>query len=673
MLKNIQYFLFIVTSPEVKRARFSIDSLPDLRRIVSADKSPISLVHFVARPQIERKICEVIGLNLKNMMCDKPSPRTQDYRGIVISGGSGTGKTRIGFEINNIVEHNELTKGLKDDLDATFEHIYINMDEIKSLLGPGLDDDVNNKYPQITEDITKASILLRKLIVIYFLTKVWSSEKIRKCIDLIPDSIDYDEVIRLIGREKDMDIESDESITLILVLQIDEFQSGNYWTITLLRVIKSILIQVEYRTLIIPICTGTAPSKITNLGDSAFSITQYTMADINLSPMNFEDSMRLFKLFTTYYHGNSDILPTDDEKFYRCAVNSVRGIPVIIEIAVRAFLRLIQEEMNVFQNYETAQKYWENLKFDINQKYTKKHWLFSLHTKNNIMKLLYYIHVQKLVTKTDKLNGSTIEEVEASGLIYLEETDDNDIFIPRAPLILIIALVDFFDLRIFFHNILLNPFILINQDNFPDFILRIHYATYGLMIRNGIHSITLREIYGQHIIGPEEVLNHRIRVDTIEYHVQPTLIPKDNLKAKFTRPNLDRKHVAVMCSEDIDNRGYQEIDATSGKYIIKLRRRISSADAILPHADEQYKYSEALESGYQVHKDKTGELGVDTVRKEVEKANNTGAERLVIVTPKRFEDNISENCAIVAGIDFVNFIIIYADLVARISTEIIDD
>jgi hypothetical protein len=45
-------------------------------------------------------------------------------------------------------------------------------------------------------------------------------------------------------------------------------------------------------------------------------------------------------------------------------------------------------------------------------------------------------------------------------------------------------------------------------------------------------------------------------------------------------------------------KGCQEIDATLGKY--KLRRRISSADAILPHADEQYKYSEALQSGYSI-------------------------------------------------------------------------
>ncbi|CAI2188724.1 15931_t:CDS:2 [Funneliformis geosporum] len=659
-----------VYNSEAKRARPSIDSLSDLNRIISADGSPITLIPFVARPQIEEKICEVIGLNLFNMFYE-PSHRTQDYLGIVISGGSGTGKTRIGFEINNIVEHNKLAKGLKDELNATFEHIYINMDEIKNLLGPGLDDDANNKYPRIPEHIDEAYKMLTVLIATYFFAKAWSRKKIQNAMELMDSTkgYDYDEVVELIRKEKKLD----EPITLIIVLQIDEFQTGNYWTVTLLRIIRSILVQVTHRTLIIPVCTGTAPSKIANLGEYTFSITQYAMANINLSPMNFEDSMSLFKEFTINYYGDSDILPTDDEIFYRCAVNSVRGIPVIIEIAVRTLLHLKNEGVSAFQNYDTAKKYWENLKFRVNQKYSKKHWLSSLHNENNIMKLLFYIHVQKHVTKKDQLSGCTIEEVEASGLIYLDETIKDVEFIPRAPLILIVALVEFFDLHIFFDPILLNPFTLINQDNFPDFILRIHHATYGLMIRTGIRYITLSEIYGRYIDGPRRVLDHRIYVEIIDYHEQPPLIPKDSSKEKFTRPDLDRKRVAVMCSEDIDKRGYQEIDATLGKYIIKLRRRISSADAILPHADEQYKYSEALESGYLVHKDKTGELSIDTVGKEVKKANATGAERLVIVTPKRFEGNIPENCAIVAGADFVNFIIIYADLVARISTEIIDD
>ena len=43
--------------------------------------------------------------------------------------------------------------------------------------------------------------------------------------------------------------------------------------------------------------------------------------------------MSLFKEFTKYHYGDSDILPTEDERFYHCAVNSLKGIPVIIEIA----------------------------------------------------------------------------------------------------------------------------------------------------------------------------------------------------------------------------------------------------------------------------------------------------------------------------------------------------
>ena len=41
-------------------------------------------------------------------MWGKPNLQIQDYTGIVIPGGSGTGKTHIGFEINNFVKHNEV-------------------------------------------------------------------------------------------------------------------------------------------------------------------------------------------------------------------------------------------------------------------------------------------------------------------------------------------------------------------------------------------------------------------------------------------------------------------------------------------------------------------------------------------------------------------------------------
>src|SRR5690348_4876366 len=88
------YIIFFLISSEAKRARLSINFLLGLKRFITADESPIALIPFVARPQIEEQICKVLNQNLSNMT-PKPTPRTQDYCGIIISGGSGTGKTRI--------------------------------------------------------------------------------------------------------------------------------------------------------------------------------------------------------------------------------------------------------------------------------------------------------------------------------------------------------------------------------------------------------------------------------------------------------------------------------------------------------------------------------------------------------------------------------------------------
>ncbi|CAG8844348.1 36066_t:CDS:2, partial [Racocetra persica] len=92
--------------------------------------------------------------------------------------------------------------------------------------------------------------------------------------------------------------------------------------------------------------------------------------------------------------------------------------------------------------------------------------------------------------------------------------------------------------------------------------------------------------------------------------------------------------------------GYKEIDVTSGRYIVLLARRTKSADAITPHADEQYKFSLALESGQPIHTSSRGKVGVDIIFEEEKKA---------------------KNYIIVAGKDLINFVGLYADVVARIA------
>src|SRR5204863_9443440 len=113
-----------------------------------------------------------------------------------------------------------------------------------------------------------------------------------------------------------------------------------------------------------------------------------------------------------------------------------------------------------------------------------------------IILLLYFIHTQALITKDEKIHGSgsTIEDFEASGLIFLEQYDE-DYFIPRAPLILISILVEYFNLSHIFDKLLLSPFNLLTEETFSQFILRMHQATYGLAFSLGIPSITFTDIY----------------------------------------------------------------------------------------------------------------------------------------------------------------------------------
>ena len=70
----------------------------------------------------------------------------------------------------------------------------------------------------------------------------------------------------------------------------------------------------------------------------------------------------------------------------------------------------------------------------------------------------------------------------------------------------------------------------------------------------------------------------------------------------------------------------KSIDFTLGKYFILVTRRTKSADTLIPHGDEQYKFSLALESGQPVHTTSTGEIDIDILIKEEEKARATGCE-----------------------------------------------
>lgn len=168
------------------------------------------------------------------------------------------------------------------------------------------------------------------------------------------------------------------------------------------------------------------------------------------------------------------------------------------------------------------------------RRYSKQNWLQSLGDDNNVILLLYFIHTQSVLSKQDEFlnSGFTIEDFEAGGLIYLEQYNGND-FIPRAPLILISVLVDYFDLSGIFDKLLLNPFNLLTEDTFPQFVLRMHQATYGLAFRLGIPTISFTEIYGGYSFCSKHFRACEIEVKQVEYYDIDLLVNEEK-KAKDT-------------------------------------------------------------------------------------------------------------------------------------------
>uniref|UniRef100_U9TT51 Uncharacterized protein n=1 Tax=Rhizophagus irregularis (strain DAOM 181602 / DAOM 197198 / MUCL 43194) TaxID=747089 RepID=U9TT51_RHIID len=462
--------------------KISFESLLELGDHFSADEEPVIFVPFIPRLNIQESICNHIYTNIFLVY---GTNRKQDYQGIIIYGGNGVGKTRIGFEIENFIAEDDRIQRCVKTFKVNFKHIFINMKEILNLLGEQQKQNPEtNTYPRIPKDIEKAVNILNMCIAIYFFAKVWTRSSIEKCKELISEIMNYEEIIKLIRKEMKLD----EDALLVVILQIDEFQFSSYWTTTFLRIIADI-VETD-NTLIITVCTGTAPSQISSL--DIICASQYRTAKLNLPPMNLSESSQTFNKFIRYFDNNYDADSLVENNIYISIVNAIRGIPMILEIATRVIL---DKKSNVFESYDVAKQFWD-----------------------------------LLCNHKDKIFGSkyTIEEFEIGGLIYLEEFD-YDNYIPRAPLIIISILVDYLNLNNIFDKLLLSPFTLLNEESFPKFMLRMHQATYGLANLLGISTITFTEIYGGNGICSNNFRNKEIQVKEIEYYEHSGLIPKEEV------------------------------------------------------------------------------------------------------------------------------------------------
>ncbi|PKY57575.1 hypothetical protein RhiirA4_478724 [Rhizophagus irregularis] len=605
----------------------TIEKIVKTSQIIGNKDSPvITMYKYIERTHIQQFIKDTIKTNLEAF--EIGSSRTNDYQGISISGGSGTGKTRHGFETINII------KDLKQIKDGSFEviHIFVQIFSRSSLAHfdkRPLRDPSTGRYPHVASHVNLVGHYLALAIASYYFTKNYQQESLQSFKELAGNSaLDLVTVLRAIRQSYS------ESKKLLILLQLDEYQRDEYLIANILRYISQLVVNNQVRVLkilIVPICTGTAPIKLQVGNPGYLSVTDYSIYDVHMSPMDIEKSFKFMKsdidhnmkVSNEFIYSN-----LSDNPLYHILVGAIRGIAVIME---RCALELFKME-RPFASAKQAKEIWRILVNWAKRKYSIDTWLDCVggrkdpqdeeddKRKKAILKLMFWIHTQKLITKDIALGDSTLEDHEAGGLIFLEKIDDIR-YKAKAPLVLIASLVS--HLRLASNEVLSKKI---------DIQHNVNYRT---------TSILKRKFYD----NPRNL------------HIWNYLI--------------DYKKLFVIT--DANNDKVEDIDVTTGHFILLVcRYRLS--DLLTSHAEEKYKFT-STESDFPVYKTL---LTLENFENELEKATES-YECFIVMIIKQFLGKVNELPSKVlrdlTGImfedQFLEFMGIYGDFTRFIAGEVL--
>ena len=339
-------------------------------------------------------------------------------------------------------------------------------------------------------------------IASYYLTGNYRQESLQYFRELAKSSFNLITVLQAIRQS--CSIEPQQK--LLILLQLDEYQRDEYLITNILRYSSQLVTDkqvCDLNILIVPICTGTAPIKLRDYDNPGhLSVTDYNVYDVHMSPMDIEKSLDFMDSVIDHKMEASNKLTNQilhNNPLYRILVGAVKGIAVIME---QCALELLRMEVP-FDSAEQAKEIWRILVNWAKQKYSIDNWLNCIggrkdpqdkedeKRKKAILKLMFWIHTQKPITKDISLDDSTLEDHEVGGLIFLEKID-NTRYKAKAPLVLIASLVSHLELG-FFDDIILDPFNRLDEESFPKFILHMHLITYRLVdligIQHHLHNL----------------------------------------------------------------------------------------------------------------------------------------------------------------------------------------
>ncbi|CAI2185760.1 15394_t:CDS:1 [Funneliformis geosporum] len=610
-------------------------------------------IPYIVPPKLEKDVIQLVELNYTNMIFKNFRPN--DYHGMVIAGGSGIGKTRAGIEISRVLKKHPDYQPLIAAKTLYVRHVFLRQlcsplnlpsqantenafyRDAKGMQSQGVDlysdeeqEEVENlidlnykffhksKYLNHSEDNLTAGRALALGIATYYFTGRWGTTVQKKMLKIDRSFSDLTTVIKLIRRDLGA---IDDRSHLIIFVQVDEFQLDPKLTVAMLRFLTEYIAEGNFTnesTVLIPIMTGTSSILIENMEGSA---TMYSLRHHFLSPLGKKISCELVAS-SAHYHA---AIKSRNVMYTEVKENTNTLVSVLIDACGGVAICLIQlgyflgsffpGELDASENIKEL---WKDLVNWATTKYHKAVWEKCFLGEKNLLKWMTYVHFQWKVTRNTIINSITVGTYEHRGIIFLKGDDDDELT-ACFPLIFINTIASIYKLR--FLEILLNPLCRLDEDSFPDFIMAKHYSGYYLLRQAGYTTVQFREIYGNFVRGSQQLLNKNITIhEDVRLFSTPIVRPKcPGEYSEFEKPQIsDRKKIEVIA----EGEKYKEkiIDSTSGKFIICIAKRSKTADAILPHADEQYKYVAALSSGHQLPASAVCQINMEVVLNEIKKA-----------------------------------------------------
>ena len=395
--------------------------------------------------------------------------------------------------------------------------------------------------------------------------------------------------------------------SLVIFFQIDEFQQRLANCSHLLRYLGSLIRATRPKsplkttnTLIVPVLTGTW------IGDLMLATE---MIDLKLLLVGLDSPEDAHSLFTDYLKSSnleqSKLIPAFEAAYHRHTLTMLAYIPKIIVTYASVF----QANPSDLSNRYAYEKMWKILQHAVAISYNPSN-LTQVH-KDHVLSLWYF--ATPVGPLYDLGDGLTIQSLMNHGVLFLNQ--QKECYTVAVPLVIArIWKEAFFDLDSF-----IDPWAQLTETGFPRFILTIHQLTYRMM---GLQADLSAKFGDQAAFKRSKRSTNQEQPEVLTSVSEIYNYAIEGSKAILDRPLWIQPNVELLPKEGFDPSVYGLCESPD---------RAAGADAVTPHAAEQYKSFMAFAKAGAVTSGAS--LNGTTVVAELNK-DFYDRELLAIITPK---------------------------------------